>query len=307
MPNAYLTGADLATFGVPNATAAQITSASALIDSYLKRPEGLLYGVDGNQAPAYMLGAQPRASLALGTPIAAGTAVVATLTGPASMLAVGDVLLIDIPTPGITEALVVQAVTGQQVTFAQVQFAHSSAAPLQLGLVITEQRTMPQGRPITQVSRVPIVAGLAGVGRYGYQRRGDDGFGNMDTYNLLAVMSKFGGPPAWEAFTLQANSIDPLTGQVWVPAGVLLAYYTEVKISYVAGWTYATLPYEIKQACANILTAQLAIGGMGGIQTMKAGDTQITRFAGAKGGPGPTVIDGDTAALLAPYAARLFA
>ena len=304
---AYLQGSDLAAFGVANATGAQITAASALIDAHLARREGLLYGVDGNGAPAYMLGLNPSLTLALTTAIAPGSAVQATVTGPAAMLRPGSVLIADQATPSITEALVVQSVNGQSVTFANVQFAHAAGAQLIDGMVISEQRTMPQGRPITQVSRTPIVAALSGVGRYGYQRRGDDGFGNMDTYNLLAVMSKFGGPPAWEPFTLQANSIDPQTGQLWIPAGVMLAYYTEVRVSYIAGWTYASLPYEIKQACANIINNQAALVGIpGSIQKAQTGAGSLTRFAGAGGVQPSAAIDADTAALLVPYKARLF-
>jgi len=304
---AYLQGSDLAAFGVANATGAQITAASALIDAHLARREGLLYGVDGNGAPAYMLGLNPSLTLALTTAIAPGSAVQAAVTGPAAMLRPGSVLIADQATPSITEALVVQSVNGQIVTFANVQFAHAAGAQLLDGLVITEQRIMPQNRPITQVSRTPIVAALSGVGRYGYQRRGDDGFGNMDTYNLLAVMSKFGGPPAWEPFTLQANSIDPQTGQLWIPAGVMLAYYTEVRVSYIAGWTYASLPYEIKQACANIINNQTALQGIPGtVQKAQTGAGSLTRFAVTGGVQSSAAIDADTAALLAPYKARLF-
>lgn len=304
---AYLQGADLDAYGVATATGAQITAASALIDAHLSRREGLLYGVDANGVPAYMLGMSAGATLSLVSAIAPGVAVQATISGPAAMLRPGTVLIADQATPSLTEALVVQSVLNQVVTFAAVQFAHASGAQLLEGLTIAEQRTMPQDRPITQVSRAPIVAALSGVGRYGYQRRGDDGFGSMSTFNLLAVMSKFGGPPAWEPFTLQANSIDPQTGQLWIPAGVLLAYYTEVRVHYIAGWTYASLPYEIKQACANIINNQMALQGIPGtVQKAQTGAGSITRFAGPAGMQPSAAIDADTAALLAPYKARMF-
>jgi len=50
----YLQGADLAVFGVPNATVPQILEASLLIDSFLNRPEGLIYDtavMDNTQQP----------------------------------------------------------------------------------------------------------------------------------------------------------------------------------------------------------------------------------------------------------------
>jgi hypothetical protein len=202
----------------------------------------------------------------------------------------------------------VQAVTGQQVTFANVQFAHAQNAALAAGLTIVEQRTMPEDRPITMVAQTPVMSILSGVGRYGYMRRGLDAVGSIDTYNLLAVMSKFGGPPAWEVWTPQANSCEPETGTVWVPAGVLLAYYTEVRMHYVAGWTYATLPAQVKQACANIVNNIAAVAGMPGtMQRLQAGDTAMQRFANQPGILNSFVMDDDTKALLAPYRARLLA
>lgn len=296
----YLQGADLATYGATSATAAQITAASALIDGYLGRREGLLWAADANGSPAYMEGLSASIALTFSAAVNPGSAVQATLTGPTAMIAPGDVLVADIATPGSTEALVIQSISGQTATFKAVQFAHAQGSALSAGLVISEQRTMPQNRPITQVSRFPVANALSGVGRYGYQRRGDDGFGSMDTFNLLAVMSRFGGPPSWEPFTLQSNSIDPHTGQMWIPAGVLLAYYTEVKIQYVAGWSYAGLPPEIKQSCANIINAQANFPELNGnIQTLKTGAAQITRFK-------DTVLDADTKTMLDQYRARAF-
>lgn len=306
MSSAYLQSADYAAFGVPNATAAQVQQASAQIDAFLARREGLLWAPDGNGNPCYMTGANPELTLHLQSGIAPGTNVAATVTGPASTLQLGAVLIADVGTSNITEALVVVSVSGQQVTFANVQFAHSAGATLQTGLTIVEQRTMPEDRPITMVTRTPVMSMLSGAGRYGYMRRGADAVGSIDTYNLLAVMSKFGGPPAWEPWTPQANSVDPQTGTVWVPAGVLLAYYTEVRIHYVAGWTYASLPTEIKQACANVISNIAAVAGVPGtMQRVQAGDTTMQRFNPQPGAANSLIIDDDTKTLLAPYRVRL--
>ena len=307
MPALYLQGSDATAYGAATATPQQIQQASAQIDTYLSRREGLLYGVDGGGNPAYMLGLNAQFSLTLTASIAPGTSVSAIVTGPVSMIQVGAVFVIDIGTPSITEALVVQSITGTTLIFANVKYAHASGATLADGLLIAEQRTMPQNRPITQLSRWPIVAMPSGVGRYGYMRRGDDGYSQIDTYNLLAVMSKFGGPPAWEPFTPEANSIDPNTGTFWVPAGVLLAYYTEVRVHYIAGWTYTSLPGDIKQACANIINAANAQSGVpGNVQKYAAGTFSIQRFAGRPGEMNSALIDDDTKVLLAPYRARIF-
>ncbi len=304
----YLQGADLAAFGVPNASQAQIQQASSQIDVFLQRREGLLWAPDANGSPCYMLGLPAALSLSLAAAIAPGKNVVTQLVGPTGGLQVGSVLIADAATANLTEALVVTAITGQQVTFANVQFAHTQAAPLGFGQTIVEQRTMPQDRPLTMLAKTPVMSVLSGVGRYGYMRRGQDAVGSMDTYNLLAVMAKFGGPPSWEFWTPQSNSIDPQTGQIWVPAGVLLAYYTEVRMHYVAGWTYASLPADIKQACANIVNNITATAGMPAtMQRLQAGETTMQRFPQQPGALSSLVLDDDTKALLGPYRARLYA
>ena len=306
---AYLQGSDIAANFTQPPSTAQILAASSLIDGYLGRREGLLCGVDYAGTPVYMLGMTPTAVLTLAAPISPGSIVTATVSGPANMVQVGDVLVADMSNANLTEALTVTSVSGSSITFASVALAHASGALLTCGVLINEKRTMPQNRPLTTLGKTPVANVVSGVGRYGYMRRGDDSVGSINTYNLLAVMSKFGGPPAWEPFTPQANSIDPQTGEMWVPAGVLLAYYTEIRVWYVAGWTYATLPQNIKQACVNIINNQVALQGIPGtIQTAKTGTASLAHFAAGKDGKvGSAAVDTDTALLLAPYRAMVMA
>lgn len=69
----------------------------------------------------------------------------------------------------------------------------------------------------------------------------------------------------------------------------------DAEITYLAGWLYTALPSSIKQACANIITTMANVPELNGnIQTVKAGDTQVTRFK-------DTVLDADTKAMLSPY------
>lgn len=300
MPSNYLQAADYATYGAPaSTTTAQVQQASTLIDTYLKRPEGLIYGVDSVGNPAYMLNKPPMCALTLGTALAPGQAVTATVTGPTMGIQIGDVFTAEVNNSGNCENLVVNAVNGQQVQFAQVGLNHAIGATLTGGLLITEQRTMVNDRPITRVARWPIANMPSGVGRYGYLRRSDDGYSNVNTYNALAVMTKFGGPPSWEPFTPQANSIDPITGTLWIPAGVLLAYYTEVRVHYVAGWTYATLPDDIKYAVAQLVFAQQQAPLIGNVRAQQAGGTRLEYFAASQ-------LNDDIKSLLEPYRARLY-
>ena len=61
MPSVYLEAGDYVTYGVPNATAQQVIQASAIIDGWLNRPDGLIFTLDENN--------QPNAMAATGLPI----------------------------------------------------------------------------------------------------------------------------------------------------------------------------------------------------------------------------------------------
>ncbi len=304
MPSAYLSGGDLTTYGVPNATAAQITQASALIDAYLKRPEGLVWAPDAQGQPCYMAALSASLSFSLSTGIGPGQGVPVTLAGPVANLQPGDVLVLDRTVTTATEACVVATTVGPngslQITLQNVVNAHAANAVAELGLIPEEQKYMPASRPITWVSRSPLVRLISGVGRYGYGRRGDAANYNMEQFNLLAAVSKFGGPPVWELFQQPLNnSWDMNTGQVWVPAGIMLAYYSEVKLRYIAGFSAANLPSAVKQTCAAMIQAIAATPRMGNVKMYKAGDTQVENFVAS-------VLDADTLAALQSYVARMF-
>jgi hypothetical protein len=112
------------------------------------------------------------------------------------------------------------------------------------------------------------------------------------------MFSSFGGPPVWELFEIQASSLNPITGQYWVPAGVLLSYFTAVKVRYVAGWQATALPRPIKVATAMLIDA-IAEAGMGpNVRRFNTGKIDIERFA-------DTVLDHDTRDMLRPYRAHV--
>ncbi|TXD58867.1 hypothetical protein FUT88_13400 [Ralstonia sp. TCR112] len=79
----------------------------------------------------------------------------------------------------------------------------------------------------------------------------------------------------------------------------MLAYYSEIKVRYVAGFQYTNLPDEIKLATAQLITAMSQNAQMGALKSYRAGDTQIEQFAA-------TVISDDVKALLNPWRARMF-
>lgn len=305
----YLAEQDYASYGVPfTVTPAQVQDATSLINGFLKRPEGVLVGIDGMGNPAYMSSLSPSMALATTAAIAPGLSVVVPVAG--GMLGfdtVGAPVVLDRMINAKIEVCIITAftpangLTPATVTLAQVLYAHDTAATIEFGLAIQEQRMLPDSRSIMYVSRRPISRILAGVGRYGYGRRSDQTAGVYSDFNLLATIQSFGGPPQWVPFDVSQTSVSLDTNQVWIPAGILLAYYSEVRLWYVSGWTYATLPSQIKQACANLVNSNISAAGLPGslFKKYQAGDTAIERFA-------DQAIDDATRRLLLPYQSLMF-
>jgi hypothetical protein len=122
----------------------------------------------------------------------------------------------------------------------------------------------------------------------------------QDDSGLLSVMSQFGGAPAWSAINTAYADVNQDTGQVWVPPGLLMANYTEVRVNYVAGFSSSGIPDAIKLAAAKIIDAQVKTPLNGNIKLMKAGDTQLERFIDA-------TLDNETRKMLSVYRARAYA
>lgn len=308
MPNQYLQGADLTTFGAPNATTAQVVKASSIIDGYLSREEGLLYTADNLGNPLYMTGKSPDFTITLSSNISPGLAVSATVTGPVQSINYqGPVGIIDRigSNTANAEPLVVTSVTKINNTmwtiiFKSVTYSHLSGATIDFGLLIQEEIDMPAGRPICKVSRWPVLNIFSGYGRYGYGRRNVTDNIVVNEYNLLASISAFGGPPIWEPWTPDPSMWDVQTGELWAPAGIMLSYYSQIRVYYIAGFTYTNLPNQVKQACANIINSFNDIGvNSAGIKTLQAGMSRIDRFSN-------TIIDSDTQKLLSPFRSRLY-
>lgn len=300
MTSAYLLAADYATYGVPNATQAQVQQASALIDAYLKRPEGCIYTLDCNGSPCCMAGMSPILSLTSNSTISSGTSIVASYTG--SNLGkehIGDTVVLDRENSDSIETCIISAIAPGAITLAKVQTNHAIGATMDLGLTIYEQKDLPTNRSIAQVSRFPAITLLSGLGRYGYGRRSDQVKGQFAEFNLMSTVQSFGGPPQWILFDSTQADIASSTGELWLPAGLLLSYFSEIRLRYVAGWTTSNLPGEIKQACAMIIQAQANYPILGSIRSIRAGDSQI-QFTSS------STLSDDVKSLLAPYRARIF-
>jgi hypothetical protein len=303
MPSAYLAGSDLAIYGVPNATAQQILNASMLIDAYLGRPEGLQWLPDAAGLPCYMAGLSASLSLTLPANIQPGQNVQVAVPGASTLSvfgSVGDVVILDRANSSACEACVIASTQPNQITLQSVSYAHGQGATLDFGMVIREQKTLPPKRSITRVGSWPIVRIHSGLGSYRYGRRSEQQAGLYADQSVLALMQTFGGPPEWIPWDVTAADFSEITNEVWIPSGIFLAYYSDVRIFYVAGFNQANIPPIIKQVTANIITAGLNTQNMaGGIKVAKAGDTMLQRFEA-------TVIDADTKRQLDMYKARRF-
>jgi hypothetical protein len=303
MASAYLASGELGTYGVPAATTAQITSASALVDAYLKRPEGLQWTPDFNGSPAFMAGLSPTFTLKMTVDIAAGVNVSVPVQYGSGQLSsvgsVGDVVILDKADTNKCEACVIASVSPSAIVLSKVLSPHLAQSTIDFGLVIKEMRTLPKSRAITRVSSWPIVRMLSVLGSYRYGRRATQIANLSGDNDLLAMQQTFGGPPAWMPVDVSAVDFDAASGEIWVPSGILLANYSDVRFSYVAGFSQANIPAIIKSATAAAIIGGVNVSDLaGGLKMARAGDTALERF-------GNTVLDGDTRAQLDTYRARL--
>jgi hypothetical protein len=297
----YIGHGDYESFGIRDATEAQVTNASSLVNGYLARPEGLIWATDANGMPAYMANKAATLSLALAADMNPGSNVHVSVPhanfGPQN---IGEVVILDRLSAEAMEACVVTAATGNTLTLDAVQFAHAAGTTMEFGLTIFEELPVPSKRTTVRLSRAPVVRLLSGFGRYAYGRRSQQFAGPDTNTNLLAYVGAFGGPPMWTQFPLSDTDVNTVTGEVWIPPGLLLAYFSDVRLRYVAGWSMDNLPTDIKQAVANIVRQAIDNPISGNIKTLKAGDATIQRF-------GASALDDDTKALLQPYRTLLMA
>jgi len=304
MPNAYLSPDEYATYGLDgDTTAADVINASAVVNSHTMRVEGLVWMPDSRGLPCYMAGLTPTASYTL--PVALTGGVAATFAFPAAGAGasnlLNEILIVDRANTGAVEALVI---TGVDTAHATITVAppvnnHAIGATLELGMTIVEERAIAPKRSQTRVTRWPVARLLSGCGRYSYGRRSDQVAGLYNDVNLIAAVQTFGGPPQWIPFDIRQADISIATGEVWVPAGLLLAYYTDVRLRYVAGYPASGVPQAVKQATANIVrNAKNAEFAPPNFKVFQAGGTKVERWSSSD-------LDEDTKRLLDPFCQKL--
>ena len=273
---AYLQSADYAAFGVPDATVAQVAAASRVFDTFIGKPEGLLWTPDFNGAPAFMTNLTPTLSYANVT-VAAGTGVILTLPyGTFGLQSVGDVVIFD--KAGTCEACVITAAAGSTITLAYVNANHN-AVTMDFGLTISEEV---RGR--MRLSRSPVANILCGFGRYSYDRELRNLSSGFDDFEALLI-TDYGtsGVSNWNQLDTTLWDVNNVTGVIRMP----FHRHEVIRLRYVAGWSQANLPDLVKQCVANIIRNLIDGEIPANIKSVKAGDSTIVNF-------NSSLIDDDT-------------
>ncbi len=157
----------------------------------------------------------------------------------------------------------------------------------------SERTRLPQGIPITRATYTPLAvpSGQSSPfvtvrARHGVPRGPNAG-------TLAEMVAPFGGPPPWE--TLDAAKIDynARTGEMWLPSGIFGIPYTEVEMTYHAGFTEP--PEAVKLACAQIIR-NIESHPAAPVRNAQLDRLQLEYFAGS-------LVDEDVRRLLAPFVA----
>ena len=139
---------------------------------------------------------------------------------------------------------------------------------------------------------------LSASGRYGYSRQ-DMSLAYPDLFaliNPLNLVTMFGGPAPWVAIDISNMDYEPKIGEVWIPAGLQLQKYSEIWITYNAGYNPLQLPRALKHVCASVVKNSLAKGdGTTGLTTL------MMSRSGANASFNPLLIDPNLDAMLAPF------
>lgn len=144
-----------------------------------------------------------------------------------------------------------------------------------------------------------VLSGIVACsGRYGYTRQ-DQSIAYPDLFsfiNPLNLVTMFGGPAPWVAIDIGNTDYDYKSGEVWIPAGLQLQKYSEILITYTAGFNPLQVPFTLKQVCVALVKN---LGAKGGGTTGVKG-IQLSR-AGANITMSDTVMDPTLDVMLTPF------
>lgn len=133
------------------------------------------------------------------------------------------------------------------------------------------------------------------VGRYGYGRH-DRRAMNLSGGAFVASMAILGSPPTFVPIAPNAIDFHPDTRECWIPTGLFLINYTEVEVTYEAG--YRVIPFSVKMALAETL-AWVRVKGFGPLTSWSVGRVSHTT--------GESLITPEVAARLEKYRVKTLA
>lgn len=115
---------------------------------------------------------------------------------------------------------------------------------------------------------------LAASGRYIPTRRnvGTTNYraeANLSPFDTLGI---FGGAPFWFNIDVSFADFSPLTGEVWFPSTLYIYKFSEVIVTYNAGFDPRAIPSQLKLATAALVKNLMGMG---------AGTTGLQSFTGA--------------------------
>ncbi len=140
------------------------------------------------------------------------------------------------------------------------------------------------------LTMAPATSPLLSVeGRYGRPRRGELGI-----TGLTQVAYAFGLPGAWTELDVATIDAAPDTGELTLPYNVLGVPYSELRVTYTAG--FAAVPVAVKVACAQIVKNAQATPGLN-VKSSRMDTMQMQYFSGS-------LMDEQVQALLRPYVAN---
>jgi len=157
----------------------------------------------------------------------------------------------------------------------------------------TERNRLPDGLPVTRATFTPlaIAAGapspfVSARARHGMPR-------GPNAASLAEMIAPFGGPPQWVDLDPLRVDYNAATGELWLPASLFGIPYTEVELTYTAG--FAEPPEGVRLACAQIIR-NLESHPAANVRTAQMDRLQLEYYA-------RSLLDEDVRRLLGPFVA----
>ena len=158
----------------------------------------------------------------------------------------------------------------------------------------SERNRLPDGLPVTRTRVTPLaVVAPATTPFVTVRARHSIPRGSGGEIPLAEMLAPFGGPPAWVDLTVSQVEYHAPTGEIWLPAGIFGAPYTEVEITYTAG--FAQVPEAVKLACAQMIR-NVESHPSATVREARLDRLRLEYFGGS-------LLDEDVKRLLAPYVA----